>query len=241
MTINRSSPLPLYLQLAQMIREKIEQGEYACGERIPSEPELVKELSLGRPTVRQAIGLLVQEGDLERRKGSGTYVREKPADIDLFSLAGTSSAFGEKGIPLTQRLLKKISLVTTPSLPHHPFSDKEVYFFSRLSLSDAEPVLLEETWLDPVLFSGIEKYDFSRISLSRIVREKFFLTPLSCRQTFRAGTNRVLGPLLKAGRNEPLLLAARTLNFPEHPDGIYSLLSCRTNRYTFSQILTGRF
>jgi len=240
MTINRSSPLPLYLQLAQMIREKIERGEYACGKRIPSEPELVRALGIGRPTIRQAIGLLVQEGDLERRRGSGTYVREKEADIDLFSLAGTSSAFGQKGIKLTQRLVKKISLVRVPETPGHPLAGRNAYFFSRLSLSGAEPVLLEETWLDPILFSGIDKYDFARISLARIVRDRYFLTPRSFRQTFRAGTDRERGALLKACRNEPLLLAARTINFPDQAAGIYSLISCRTNRYTFSQTLTGR-
>ena len=240
MTINRSSPLPLYLQLAQMIREKIERGEYACGERIPSEPVLVRTLGIGRPTIRQAIGLLVQEGDLERRRGSGTYVREKQPDIDLFSLAGTSSAFGQKGIKLTQRLVKKIALVRAPEAAGHPLAGRESYFFSRLSLSGAEPVLLEETWLDPALFAGIDKYDFSRISLARIVRDKYFLTPQSCRQTFRAGVDSRRGTLLKAGRNEPLLLAARTINFPDQPAGIYSFISCRTTRYTFSQTLTGR-
>jgi GntR family transcriptional regulator len=240
MTINRGSPLPLYRQLAEILREKIEQGEYARGTRIPSEPSLVRTLGIGRPTIRQAIGVLVQEGDLFRRRGSGTYVREKPADIDLFSLAGTSSAFHEKGIILTQRLVKKIALGKTPLPSDHPFAGRTSYFFSRLSLSGSEPVLFEETWLDPVLFSGIERYDFSRLSLARIVRDRYYLTPSSCRQTFRAAVDSTRGRILKAGRNEPLLIAARTLNFPDHPAGIHSFISCRTNRFMFSQTLPGR-
>ncbi len=175
-----------------------------------------------------------------RRRGSGTFVREKPADIDLFSLAGTSSAFLEKKVPLTQRLLKKIGLVNIMDRPGHPFTGKEAYFFSRLSLSGKDPVLLEETWLDPVLFRGIERFDFSKLSLARIVRDRYYLTPTTCRQAFRAATDRERGQILKAGKNEPLLIAERTLNFPDHPGGVFSLLSCRTDRFTFSQTLTGQ-
>jgi GntR family transcriptional regulator len=239
MIVNRQSPLPLYLQLAEMLKEKIRSREFAPGTRIPSEPSLVRTCGLGRPTVRQAIGVLVREGSLVRRRGSGTFVRETPADIDLFSLAGTTSAFSEKGVALVQKMLKKICLLEIPTGTAHLFSGRRAYFFSRLSFSGPDPVLLEETWLDPEIFSGIENYDFAKLSLSRIVKERFYLTPSSCRQTFRADFDRVRGALLKAGRTAPLLIAERTINFPDHADGIFSLLCCRTDRFSFSQTLTG--
>jgi GntR family transcriptional regulator len=92
------SPIPLYHQLADILLEGIRSGEYPPGTRIPSEPQLAKDYGIGRPTVRQAIDVLVRKRLLTRQRGSGTYVRSPEKEIDLFSLAGTSSAFQRQGI-----------------------------------------------------------------------------------------------------------------------------------------------
>ena len=63
---------------------RIRAGEYTLGSRIPSEPELARTFGIGRPTVRQATDQLIQKRRLERRRGSGTFVTEPPAEVDLF-------------------------------------------------------------------------------------------------------------------------------------------------------------
>lgn len=65
---------PKYEQLADKLREQITQGEFQVGELIPSENTLQETYSLSRHTVRQAIGVLVNEGYLRKERGSGTYV-----------------------------------------------------------------------------------------------------------------------------------------------------------------------
>lgn len=64
----------LYLRIAEWIRERIASGEYPLGSRIPTENELAVQLSVSRPTVRQALDVLAREGRLSRVKGSGTFV-----------------------------------------------------------------------------------------------------------------------------------------------------------------------
>ncbi len=64
----------LYLRIAEWIRERIASGEYPLGSRIPTENELAAQLSVSRPTVRQALDVLAREGRLSRVKGSGTFV-----------------------------------------------------------------------------------------------------------------------------------------------------------------------
>ena len=66
-----------YTQLAERLKEEIARGEYRGGERIPGENELAQRYGMSRQTVRQALSLLEQEFLIERRQGSGTYVREK--------------------------------------------------------------------------------------------------------------------------------------------------------------------
>ncbi|MEV0806455.1 FadR/GntR family transcriptional regulator [Micromonospora sp. NPDC050200] len=61
-------------QTIEQLRERILGGEWPVGGRIPTEPQLVAALGVGRNTVREAVGALVHAGVLECRQGSGTYV-----------------------------------------------------------------------------------------------------------------------------------------------------------------------
>jgi len=73
--ISRNSPIPLYVQLADTIREQIRVGEIKVGDMIESENEMTKRYSVARLTVREALGILVNEGLLEKRHGKGTFCR----------------------------------------------------------------------------------------------------------------------------------------------------------------------
>ncbi|GED99346.1 FadR/GntR family transcriptional regulator [Gordonia crocea] len=61
-------------QVTEDLRGRIAAGEWAVGERIPTEPELADLLDTSRNTLREAVGALVHAGVVERRQGSGTYV-----------------------------------------------------------------------------------------------------------------------------------------------------------------------
>jgi GntR family transcriptional regulator of arabinose operon len=71
--------LPKYMVLVNWIRDRIKSQELKYGEKLSSEKELGQMFSVSRQTVRQAINVLVQEGLLESRQGSGTYVTRKIA------------------------------------------------------------------------------------------------------------------------------------------------------------------
>ena len=65
---------PLYFQIKQIFKEKMESGQYKIGEVLPSERELQKIFKVSRITVRQALNELVSEGYLSRKRGKGTFV-----------------------------------------------------------------------------------------------------------------------------------------------------------------------
>ncbi len=67
---------PLYRQIAEQLRDRILNGEYPMNSRIPTENELAGTLGVSRPTIRQALDLLEQEGRLIRIKGSGTFAAQ---------------------------------------------------------------------------------------------------------------------------------------------------------------------
>lgn len=101
MKLNKRSSQPLYAQLKGLLVERIESGQYHPGEKIPSELDLCRELDLSRPTVRQAISEMVNEGFLQIIKGKGTYVTADNERIELknftpftFSLLAAKSLDG---------------------------------------------------------------------------------------------------------------------------------------------------
>ena len=72
--LSRNEGVLLYHQVEELIRQKIESGDWPKGFRLPSESELMKTFNVSRATVRQAVSNLVQKEMLDRRHGSGTYV-----------------------------------------------------------------------------------------------------------------------------------------------------------------------
>ncbi|MCE1252292.1 MAG: GntR family transcriptional regulator [Anaerolineae bacterium] len=72
--IDHRSVIPLYYQLAQILREQIRTTELPAGQLLPSERELMNTYDLSRNTVRQALDLLAREGLIVREHGHGTYV-----------------------------------------------------------------------------------------------------------------------------------------------------------------------
>ena len=86
--VNRSSPVPLYFQVAEQLEHAIHEGLLVPGDRIGNEVALADQLGLSRPTLRQAIQMLVDKGMLVRKRGVGTQVVHAPIrrTVELTSL-----------------------------------------------------------------------------------------------------------------------------------------------------------
>jgi len=82
--LDRNSFVPLYHQLASEILGKIEAGDIKPGDKLPSESEMIQEYNIGRPTIRMALSLLVNDGYLEKVRGRGTFCKSsRGADVFL--------------------------------------------------------------------------------------------------------------------------------------------------------------
>lgn len=236
--LNSLSPIPLYHQLANIILDKIRSGEYPPGSKILSENKLAAYYGIGRPTARQATDLLVRKRILMRKRGSGTFVCELQKEVDLFSLAGTTSAFNKKGIKVTTHILKKIRLEQIRYDPENPFSNQKAYFYSRLSRVVRVPVLIEDMYLHQGLFKGIDAIDLSGRSLSQVVDEHYYMKPVSGRQNFGIGyLTSEKANTIEVTPETPILVVKRYLNFEQIKNAIYSELYCRTDQFVFSQSL----
>ena len=238
--LNSQSPVPLYHQLADIILAGIRSGEFPPGTKIPSEHALSDRYGIGRPTVRQAIELLVRKKLLYKKRGSGTFVRARESEVDLFSLAGTTSAFNKKGLSVATTILEKIRRKTVGSGLQNPFAGQRPYFLSRLISVENEPVLIEDVYLHPELFSGIDRIEIEGRSLSQIVEEHYYMQPTGGKQNFMIDyLTGEKAEKLNLSAADPILSVKRFLHFPLAENAVYSELYCRTDRFVFSQIIGG--
>src|SRR5690606_18935881 len=72
------SRIARYLQLATLFRNRITSGEWAVDQRIPNVADLADEFSVARGTIREALGVLADEGLIERFRAKGSFVRKSP-------------------------------------------------------------------------------------------------------------------------------------------------------------------
>lgn len=236
--LNPGSPLPLYQQLAEQLSRLIASGALKPGARLPSEPELSRQHQIGRPTVRQGMELLVKRGLIERRRGAGTFVREQPRRVDLFSLGGTLSSFRAGGVALESQLLGKVSQRRVAPDSDNPFSGESAYVLMRLGRVSEKPVLLERLYFSPEVFPRFDRLELAGASLSRVVEEHYYLKPTHAEQSFRVATPAEdVRQLLELSARGAVLLVKRSLFFPRAPQAVFSELFCRTDELVFSQTI----
>ena len=85
--LDRSSFVPLYYQLQELLKEQIESGVWEPGERMPSEPELARRYRVSRVVVRQALAILEDDRQVTRVQGRGTFVAQPKLDTRAGGLA----------------------------------------------------------------------------------------------------------------------------------------------------------
>lgn len=79
--------MPLYIQVASVLRTRIQSGQWSAGEKISTLEELEREFQVARVTVRQAVDILREEGMLQARQGLGTFVSKRAHDRHWVTLA----------------------------------------------------------------------------------------------------------------------------------------------------------
>jgi GntR family transcriptional regulator len=97
-TIDRSSPVPLYFQIAEQLRSALEAGDLTPGSRLATEIAFASKLGVSRPTMRKAMEQLVGKGLVVRQRGVGTRVvsRKVMRHLELTSLYDDLSSSGQR-------------------------------------------------------------------------------------------------------------------------------------------------
>ncbi|XZF74219.1 GntR family transcriptional regulator [Bacillus sp. AL-1R] len=140
MSVNRKKG-PLYLQIKEMIKDRILHGVYPIHTNIPSEPQLEEEFRVSKITIRNAIKELVQEGYLEKKSGKGTKVIANVTNAKLSKGKRFTEILVEEGHHITKKVLSiKKQEIIADSIPYSVFGDKYIQI-ERIYLLENEPYI----------------------------------------------------------------------------------------------------
>lgn len=239
-TLDRSSRVPLYFQVAEQFERAILSGAIAPGEKIDNEISLANSLGLSRPTMRQAIQVLVDKGMLVRKRGVGTQVvhGKISRSVELTSLFDDLSAAGQKPrsdvlglaqIPATEDVAQELQLAV----------GDVVWSLERLRYIGEEPLALMHNFLpaDVIDLTGI---DLAKTGLYASLRQSGILMRVA-RQ--RIGARRAEtrdARLLHEKRGAPLLTMQRTAYDNSGRAVEYGQHAYRADLYAFEATLVDR-
>ncbi|CAG7648071.1 HTH-type transcriptional repressor DasR [Paenibacillus solanacearum] len=161
---------PLYLQIKNIIKDRILHGVYPLGMYIPSEPELEAEFSVSKITVRNAIKELAQEGYLEKSSGKGTTVIRNTSASKLSKWKRFTEVLVEEGRQIQKQLLQaKVVTNEEGTEPHRLFGER-CLLIERIYRLDGKPYIYYTHYLTPLL-EEIELADLNQQSLYGLIEE----------------------------------------------------------------------
>ena len=234
--IDPHSPEPLYHQIYLDLRKMVEHGILLPGDMLPSEMEIGRAYKVGRQTVRQALARLVEEDQVERFAGRGTYVRRQLDHVQFFLDRSFSQQMREMDRAPRSRVLNIQSGVFEPGLiaALEPYQGAACLKLERLRFGDDEPICHQITTVFIDHCPGIEQYDFASNSLYEILATRYHLTISRIDHMVRAvSANGFRADLLVVPDGTPLLFVSTTTYIDngeviEHSDSFY-----RADRYEY--------
>lgn len=173
--IDKTSPVPLYFQVKEDIKKKIQEEMYTEGDALPSEIALIDLYKVSRTTIRQAVEQLVNEGFLERKRGKGTFVKKRDTfSWDLTELRSFNEVAQKKQLSTNTKVLA-INVVNNDEVARLVFKEEynEFYQIERLRFVENQPSEVVTTYVPVSIARNLEKFDFSKISLFKILQETY--------------------------------------------------------------------
>ncbi len=239
--IDRTIKLPYYQQLYEILRNGITRGEWKPGDLIPPESELIKTYRVSRITVRQVLGMLVQEGLVYRERGRGTFVAHPPVDQVLGRIVSFTEDMRRRGFKPASRLLSSSMVAASPEIAERLQVEPgaELARIRRLRLADDEPMSVEESFLIHRACPGIlAVYHPTSDSLRELLERRYGIHISRAKQVIRAiAATRELARLLSIPARSPLLFVERVSYSQQGIPIEFLKIYYRADRYTLQNEL----
>ena len=199
--IDKNSPIPVYYQLKNDLIKKIAKGVWKPGECISSERELCEIYEVSRMTIRQAIGELVQEGILLRKKGKGTFVCEQK--VNQKDMMSFTEMINQSGRKLDTKVIE-FEVIDTPDDMQDIFILDKLYKITRKRIVDDECIAVETVYI-PVDYCGHVNKEMLEGSLYKVLEGFGYVITNSNSSIVAVNVNDKIRDLLECKKDAPIL------------------------------------
>ncbi|MEO4052158.1 GntR family transcriptional regulator [Solibacillus sp. CAU 1738] len=172
--LDKNSHTPIYIQIEEILKQRIYLEEYKIGENIPSERELSMQFDVSRMTVRQAITSLVNSGLLYREKGRGTFVANPKLEQVLIGLMGFTEDMRARGMEPSSKVLRFEKIIPPVDIARDLMLEhgEEVFFVVRIRSANLKPMSLERTYIPVKIYPELDEKKIMG-SLYALIEAKF--------------------------------------------------------------------
>jgi len=242
-TINPNDILPRYFQLVNILRAKIEAGEWQPHDMIPSERQLEVIYGVSRTTIRQAVGLLIRQGLIYQLHGKGTYVSPHKLQKGLVELTSFTEDMIQRGLIPGQKILNIGEVDVPDNVRQHlelPPAKKTVFRLERVRTGNGLPIGLQVSYLNLPPGTTITREELEkRGSMYAILEEKFNINLVAAEETLEVT---IASPqeaqLLDILEGSPLLLSERVLWTNDRRPVEFVKILYRGDKYRYTVRLT---
>ncbi|TQS45981.1 GntR family transcriptional regulator [Cryptosporangium phraense] len=239
-TLDRSSPVPLYFQVAEQLEQAILSGTLGAGDRIGNEVAMAADLGLSRPTMRQAIQVLVDKGLLVRKRGVGTQVVQGRVHrpLELTSLFDDLTKAGQQ--PRT--VVLKLELVEPDDHVRAELrlSDHEqAWYLERLRSVGSDPLAHMTNYL-PTDVVDLAAVDLGEVGLYQAMRRAGVVMRVARQRISARRADAAEARLLGEVEGAPVLTMDRTTYDDAGRAVEYGTHAYRPDRYAFESTLVDR-
>jgi DNA-binding GntR family transcriptional regulator len=238
MVLNKS--MPQYRKLYEILRKHITDNVYKEGDLLPSENELCQLHGMTRPTVRQSLSALANDGYIRKHQGKGSIVHSLPREIGILSVSGTTSALGDRN--LKTKIIIKPNLIPWSDDFIFPLSELEkesgCIYMERLRLLDGVPIFYDISYIANINLPRITARQFENRSLFQILREYYHIEIKGGEQRIKAiPASSKISRFLHLKKEKPVLHLERKMETNVNGLFLYSSIFCNTEKYS----IFGRF
>jgi len=205
---------PLYARIQEYVAELILSGKLAPETKIQSERDFSEDLGVSRMTVRRAITELVNEGLLERRHGSGTYVAKPRVTYESHEMVNYLQAMQRRNIATGSQLIEFGEIVASRRLAEvlEVEIGTQLYRVIMLRFANRVPVILERGFFPCSRCPNLEEWDLEKSSVYDLLAAVYGVEPGRISQTVEAvAASDTVAQQLRVEEGFPLLMLTRTI------------------------------
>lgn len=234
-----SSPVPLWFQITERLREAINRGDFAPGEVLPSEAQLNEIFGVSRATSRFSLNELEKEGLIVRRSGKGSIVLRSRIDQPAEEMSGFAEDMRRRGLKPSYEAQEasrvRVSAEVAEALEVR--SSALVFYSRRLLKADGIPIGVAMSWLAPRLFRNLSPptaQELSDGSLYEWLNTRCGISIMRAKEFIEAAVaDAAMARSLDVAEGAPLLIARRQ-SFDQSGKPVeYAVLRFRADRYRF--------